>query len=372
MSHDRPGRLCVAVAVAAALALAATAAAQRATSDPIAAGLDQARQRYAAAVAAADAALLKAFERQITAALNRGDVETSRRLAAVRARFKSAGRLVGSELPAPLKRARQDWAAGRQRAAENFTAALDRAIRGYVRSRQMEQVEALQRERDAVVRQVGATEALVLRLSFEPATVGKDGDRVTIKDVSGNGNDGAQRGMVNAVKDGAVGCAAGFDGRGGDISCGNSESLRMTDAVTVATFVRAAAPTGPVVGTDAWRDGNRAKGFVLRLVDGRPDFTVGDGEPDGWHSATGRAPLPLRRWHHLAATFDGRQLAVYVDGTLAATDAFEGKIGPSSFPLVVGRGTYDRARIFTGDVDEVTVYARALSLEEVREIARGK
>jgi hypothetical protein len=40
--------------------------------------------------------------------------------------------------------------------------------------------------------------------------------------------------------------------------------------------------------------------------------------------------------------------------------------------LVIGRGTFDRARLFTGDVDEVTVFDHALSPEAVRELARAK
>jgi hypothetical protein len=365
-----------AITASIALALVLAGAAPTDPTDPIAAQLAEARQRHEKAAAAADAAAVKAFERPINAALDRGDADAARKLEAARARFKSTGRFDAKDLPAPLKRPRQEWAAARQRAAETFALALDRAIRGYVKARQPEAADALQRERDALARQAGAggaaPEGLVLRLSFEPQTVAKDGEQVILKDLSGSGNDGVQRGAIRATKDPRGGQAASFDGRGADINCGDGESLRLTDALTVAAFVRPGSVSGPVVGKDDWKDGNRARGFVLRLLDNAPNFAIGDGEPDGWHQATGRGPLQAGRWYHLAGTFDGRQIRVYVDGREVATDAFEGKIGPSPFPLVIGRGTFDRARLFTGDVDEVTVFDHALSREAVRELARAK
>jgi hypothetical protein len=356
-----------------ALSLLAGAAAQQSDApDVVSAQLHESRERYAAAAAAADAALLKAFERQVVAALNNGDVDASRRLEVLRAKFKGSGRLDAKDLPAPLKRARQEWVAARGRAAENLGAGIDRAIRGYTRARQLDRVDALRRERDEVLRQNGSADGLVLRLSFEPQTVTSNGEQSKVKDLSGSGNDGVQRGSVKAAKDGAVGSAASFDGRGGDVLCGNGETLQLSGALTLAAFVRPASHSGTVIGKDDWRDGDHARGFVLRILDDKPDVAVGDGSRAGWHRATSPTPLSRGRWYHLAATFDGKQLTLYVDGKEAATDAFEGKVEPSPFPLVIARGPYDRARIFTGDIDEVTVFDRALSPDEVRDLARRK
>jgi hypothetical protein len=349
-------------------------------TDPFATQLDEARQRYEKASVAADGAAVKAFEGPINAALDHGDFDASRNLEAMRARLKSTGKFDASGLPAPLKRARQEWADAHRRAAETLVAAMDRAIRGYTKARQPERADALKRERDALAREAAAAgaasaaapEGLVLRLSFEPQSVPTDGDQVRFKDLSGNGNDGAQRGTVKAAKDPRGGRAAAFDGRGADISCGGGDSLKLTDALTVAALVRPASANGPIVSKDDWKDGNHARGFVLRVQNGAANFAVGDGEPDGWHQASGRAPLQVGRWYHLAGTFDGRLLRVYVDGKEVATDAFEGKIADSPFPLVIGRGTYDRARIFTGEIDEVTVFNRALSAQELREVVRAK
>ena len=342
------------------------------TKDSVSAQLHEARQRYSAAAAAADAALLKAFERQINVALNNRDVETSRRLEAIRAKFKATGKLGAKDLPVPLRRARQEWLAAQQRAADALAAALDRAIRVCAKAGQADRVAALEREKDQVLNFAGAADGLVLRLSFEPQTAATDGEQVKLKDLSGNGNDGVQRGTVRPVKDGAVGYAASFDGRGGDVLCGNGQTLRLTKAFTLAAFVRPGAPSGTIIGKDDWRDDDHARGFVLRLMDDKPSVALGDGGRAGWHQAMGRSPLPPRRWSHLAATFDGKQITLYVDGKEAATDAFQGEIEPSSYPLVIGRGPYDRARIFTGDIDEVAVYDRALSAEEITDLARAK
>src|SRR5215213_7815902 len=78
---------CLLLTFAVALSASPAAAAPPEGADPVSAQLAEARQRYEKATAAADAAALKAFERPINAALDRGDIEASRRLEGARARL---------------------------------------------------------------------------------------------------------------------------------------------------------------------------------------------------------------------------------------------------------------------------------------------
>ena len=72
-------------------------------------------------------------------------------------------------------------------------------------------------------------------------------------------------------------------------------------------------------------------------------------------------PLALGEWRHIAATysmFDGR-VRLYVDGELAADRPMAlGAMLLTTDPLRLGVGT-------VGAIDEVRVYPRALSAEEV-------
>ena len=65
------------------------------------------------------------------------------------------------------------------------------------------------------------------------------------------------------------------------------------------------------------------------------------------------------QWHHVVATYDGAELKVYIDGTMLGSAPFSGTIDSSS------NGFFDIGNGFSGQIDEVHVYPRALSAEQV-------
>ena len=78
-----------------------------------------------------------------------------------------------------------------------------------------------------------------------------------------------------------------------------------------------------------------------------------------------RAPaLPLRRWSHLAMTWDGSVMRVYRDGVQVASHALSGAAPVSDGPLRIG-GNAIWPEFFKGDIDEVRVYDRSLSAAEI-------
>jgi hypothetical protein len=73
--------------------------------------------------------------------------------------------------------------------------------------------------------------------------------------------------------------------------------------------------------------------------------------------------LPVGKWTHLALTFDGEHLRLYVNGELADTTAAEGPQA-SKGPLKFGCSEV-YGQDFEGRLDEVRIYDRAISEEEV-------
>lgn len=69
--------------------------------------------------------------------------------------------------------------------------------------------------------------------------------------------------------------------------------------------------------------------------------------------------LPTNRFTHVVATCDGSNLRVYLDGDLAATGNIYADIADNGAPAIWGSG-------WRGDLDELAVYDRALTLERVR------
>jgi hypothetical protein len=75
--------------------------------------------------------------------------------------------------------------------------------------------------------------------------------------------------------------------------------------------------------------------------------------------------LPLNQWTHLVATYGGGELRLYANGVLVGSQKLTGTIGVSGRQLSLGGNTVWN-EWFTGGLDEVRIYNRALNLVEVQ------
>ena len=82
-------------------------------------------------------------------------------------------------------------------------------------------------------------------------------------------------------------------------------------------------------------------------------------------SAVGPAVLPLNGWTHLAMTYDGAQLRLFVNGTLVRIVVRTGLMANSTGPLRIG-GNALWTEFFNGRIDEVRIYNRALTASEIQ------
>src|SRR6185503_10554648 len=86
----------------------------------------------------------------------------------------------------------------------------------------------------------------------------------------------------------------------------------------------------------------------------------------GEQNATGTAQVPANTWTHLATTYDGATLRMFVNGTQVASKAQTGNIGPSTGALRIGGNAIFSGEYFSGRIDEVRVYSRALTAGEIQ------
>jgi Concanavalin A-like lectin/glucanases superfamily len=82
-------------------------------------------------------------------------------------------------------------------------------------------------------------------------------------------------------------------------------------------------------------------------------------------NAFGTAALTLNVWTHLAGTYDGGTLRLYVNGVQVSTLAKTGALTTSTNPLQIG-GDSIFGQYFQGKIDEIRVYNRALSATEIQ------
>jgi hypothetical protein len=99
---------------------------------------------------------------------------------------------------------------------------------------------------------------------------------------------------------------------------------------------------------------------------GSPLIPAGGGTFGGdTNEASGLSATPVDRWSHLAVTYDGTSIRLYVDGDEASSIPASGLIRRTSSPLWIG-GNRPYGEYFRGVIDDVRVYDRALSPAQVR------
>jgi hypothetical protein len=91
---------------------------------------------------------------------------------------------------------------------------------------------------------------------------------------------------------------------------------------------------------------------------------------------TGPAAAPRFTWIHLAGTYDGTNACLYVDGALVNCLPITGPFQPDTTPVVLGgngngSGSAAITERFAGRVDEVMLYRRALSADEIGQLHAG-
>ena len=111
-----------------------------------------------------------------------------------------------------------------------------------------------------------------------------------------------------------------------------------------------------------------AEGHYALMLDGRwagAYLNIGGGPENVFAVWSDAGALPLREWRHVAFTYDGADLRLFVNGEAAGVTHIGRKRVPGVGALHIGR-RQDGYNYFTGGVDEVRLYRRALSAEEIR------
>ena len=169
---------------------------------------------------------------------------------------------------------------------------------------------------------------------------------------------GVTRGVSGAIS-GDSNTAVKFDGVNGTVKVVSTAALNPTAALTLEAWVNPVSlpATSTIVRKDAQ--------YLLRVLNtGAVYFRIWKG--GGLYDVTtATGVVPIGAWSHVVATFNGATLTVYVDGVAVKSVALTGAADSGTNPLYIASstGSYD---YFPGTVDEVAVYARALSAAQVQ------
>ena len=189
-----------------------------------------------------------------------------------------------------------------------------------------------------------------------------EGVGVTITDVSGNGNAGTIAGAT-WTPSGKFGTALEFNGVDSLVSIPASASLNVSAAMTLEAWIY------PIANQSGWRTviQREVNAYMLNASTSEGPLVPGGGGTFGgvYETAAAPPPVPVGAWTHLAVTYNGAMVTMYVNGALVESNAISGSIETNTNPLWIG-GNVPFGEFFQGRIDEIRVYNRALSQAEIQ------
>ncbi|MFO1417452.1 MAG: PKD domain-containing protein [Methylotetracoccus sp.] len=200
------------------------------------------------------------------------------------------------------------------------------------------------------------TNGLVAAYGFEEV------DGATAIDSSGNSNHGLIIGASRiAAGNYLLGRALDLNGINQWITVPGAPSLILPQRMTLEAWVKPAEPM------HGWRtllmkeDGDAAYYLYANNQRNLPATGTRIG---GYQELPGSNSLTPKTWTHVAGTYDGRDLRLYVGGTLISQQKLIGQMSRDAGPLRIG-GNALWGEYFSGSIDEVRIYNRALSRTQI-------
>src|SRR5438128_2510813 len=124
----------------------------------------------------------------------------------------------------------------------------------------------------------------------------------------------------------------------------------------------------PTVAPTGWRaviDKNVDRYYLMASSDQGNRPVIGGTWAAGNQNTVGPSVLAVNTWTHLAATFDGATVRLYVNGAQVASQVQTTPLKPTTGTLQIGADSYTGEN-FVGQIDEVRIYNRALSQAEIQ------
>jgi hypothetical protein len=209
---------------------------------------------------------------------------------------------------------------------------------------------------------------LALFLALEDAT-----NTVVLKDSSGGGalavlKSVDQAGWFNARGGQALALAGASWGGWIEVN-GPTAFAALTPKFSVSMWINRTESGGALFSRRA------TAGYLVELNFQQDTLAVQLNAPPGYHvnlSATGTAPLG--RWIQVGVTFDAQVVILYVEGVAVGASTYGMAVALDISPIIVGGLEQTNKTVttrFTGKIDDVLLYSRALTPEEMSVLALG-
>ncbi len=191
------------------------------------------------------------------------------------------------------------------------------------------------------------------------------------KDSSGNGNDGVEHGGVTYA-DGVIGKAASFDGVDDYVDTDGNMPSDATDGyyLTYVAWIKVEnCKTDkfiPIIWDDDWQSGGD-RGISLTTMDNQCKFSIFR-KNDGFGDMYSNENIKLNQWYFVAFVLNGKSnKVIYINGKKDNFSNIEYTFNHNGRTrIAIGSGHDGYVDHFNGLIDDVRIYNRALSEDEIK------
>ena len=208
-------------------------------------------------------------------------------------------------------------------------------------------------------------DSLVLMYNFENlSSLGESNSKVV--DASRHGNNGT---VINAIPDssGKYGNAYHFDGSGDYIQVDDNPTLRISGAHTLSAWINVNS-FNSIGGIISKYQTVGAYNYYLRLAYESPYRGISFGTDN--HLETGLDILTTNTWYHVVGVqYPDQSRIIFINGEARASDSGNRfPNGTNADPVTIGVNYLSTPIYFDGIIDEVEIYNRSLTGQEVYEL----
>jgi hypothetical protein len=166
---------------------------------------------------------------------------------------------------------------------------------------------------------------------------------------------------------GKIGDALSFNGTSNNVLVNDSVNLNFTTSMSVSVWIKwnVSPSTGAPYATIVNKNGDRQYRLQHNGTNTNFEFGIKTNIADAY--VTSLTSPSAGVWYHLVGTWDGSLIKLYINGVLEKTGTRTGTIPSSTIPVKIGSSS-SNARWFNGIIDEVNLWDRALTQEEVTEV----
>jgi hypothetical protein len=211
-------------------------------------------------------------------------------------------------------------------------------------------------------------------LSLNSGLVGHwtfDGAHITngrINDISGQGNHGNTSGIATSTfyTVGKLGQAGNFDGVDDYVNVSEqNSSMAIGSTATISGWIKLqVSPSGDMSILRKTGGSGEDKSISLNAARRLSCYLAGAFDA----VLVSNTALSVGAWNHFTCVYDGTNASIYINGSLDNSVLESGDVTDAGNALRIGRSPAPDTYFYTGTLDDVRIYSRALSVTEIAQL----